>query len=201
MFPEATVYVQRDELIHALDPTPHQRFGYAREATLKVAERKQPEQLQIVDGDYQLMDGITLYKTPGHTPGHQCAVIQTEKGKVGVYMSKLYQNWFPADADFGTPMSYLADTYCIEGLLTESAKTYQESMERVAEKCDIVIPAHDPYIPRSIPDEWYFTDLSDTEPPEEEKQTYDEVKRRVNENIDILGNFDEKRMFISSNRT
>lgn len=198
LFPDATAYVQRDELIHALDPTPHQRFGYAREATLKVAERKQPDQLRIMDGDYHIADGIEVYKTPGHTPGHQCAMIRTDRGKVGLYLSKLYQNWFPADPDFGTPMSYLDDTYCVEGILTESARDYQRTMERMADICDIIVPAHDPYIPRSIPEEWYFSDLDATYPSEAEKETYKRVKKQVNERIDALGDFDKKDLFVVS---
>jgi hypothetical protein len=101
-------------------------------------------------------------------------------------MSKKYQNWFPAHSDFGSPINYLSDTFNIEGVLTESSWTYLDSMQRVAEACDIVLPGHEPFIPRKIPNEWYFTDVTNTHPHESELEEYKRVRDRVRDEV-IVG--------------
>lgn len=186
LFPDATVYVQRDELIHAIDPAPHQRFGYARDVTAKITNRKQPDELRIMDGDYEVAPGIDVYKTPGHTPGFQTAAIQTDKGTVGVYLSKKYANWFPAAPEFGFPVRHLQDTFNVEGVHTESSWTYLESMERMAEVCDVVLPGHEPFMPRNLPEEWYFTDPTAPSPSADELETFREVRDRVKDDV-IVG--------------
>lgn len=35
---------------------------------------------QLLDGDRELMPGLTLLSTPGHTPGHQSAVVTLPSG-------------------------------------------------------------------------------------------------------------------------
>src|SRR5581483_9269746 len=35
-----------------------------------------------LDGDGELFDGISALSTPGHSPGHQCVVVETDEGPV-----------------------------------------------------------------------------------------------------------------------
>jgi N-acyl homoserine lactone hydrolase len=35
-----------------------------------------------LDGDEELFDGISVLVSPGHSPGHQCVVVETEEGLV-----------------------------------------------------------------------------------------------------------------------
>ena len=35
-----------------------------------------------VDGDGQLFDGVSVLFTPGHSPGHQAVVVETDQGRV-----------------------------------------------------------------------------------------------------------------------
>ena len=35
-----------------------------------------------LDGDADLGDGISVLSTPGHSPGHQCVVVETDEGPV-----------------------------------------------------------------------------------------------------------------------
>ena len=84
VFPDAQLIVQRDEIIAAIDPTPHLRFVNNRKINMKVVSRKKPKQLRIIDGDKQIADGLSIIKTPGHTLGGQTLIVDTEKGKVAL---------------------------------------------------------------------------------------------------------------------
>src|SRR5579862_5245708 len=35
-----------------------------------------------LDGDIDLFDGISVLSTPGHSPGHQCVLVETDEGLV-----------------------------------------------------------------------------------------------------------------------
>ncbi len=44
-------------------------------------ENKYPLQWTYLNGDYDLIDGIQLLSTPGHTPGHQSLLLRSDRGK------------------------------------------------------------------------------------------------------------------------
>ncbi len=75
-FPEAKIVVQRDELRFAYWPAVYQRGVYDRDDF--------DHQLQWleIDGDYDLFgDGVIVATpTPGHTPGHQAAIVNLDSG-------------------------------------------------------------------------------------------------------------------------
>ncbi len=37
-----------------------------------------------IDGEYEVVPGIRLFPTPGHTPGHQAVVVETDEGRAVV---------------------------------------------------------------------------------------------------------------------
>ncbi len=45
-----------------------------------------------VDGDFELTDGIKIFKTPGHTPGSQCVAVRAEKGVVVIVGDQFHLN-------------------------------------------------------------------------------------------------------------
>ena len=45
---------------------------------------------EVVDGDVEVQPGITLVPTPGHTPGHQSAVVETRRGPVVLAGQAIY---------------------------------------------------------------------------------------------------------------
>jgi hypothetical protein len=193
-FPNATVYVQEDEIAHAINPTPQHREssssidGPLKDVMHELIDREQPQELDIKRGDFELTEGFHVWKTAGHTPGFQTPIIETEKGTVGLYMSKYYTNWFPGDPTFHPEgvefenqewfdISGVGGFYP-EAVGTASTRDYLDTMQRVADECDVVVPGHDPYIPERIPDQWYFTNVGEPRVLEEEKADYLEVKRR-----------------------
>ncbi len=158
LFPKAQVLLQKDELMHAIDPVPSQRLYYTRHTISQVLDRRRPAALELIEGDRELAEGLTLLKAPGHTPGMQVACVTTERGRVGLVsdLGEEYGCWFPADARATrTPLRFLADTFRPGAIRSESERTYIESMRRVFDQVDIVVPAHDPRIPGALPAEWF----------------------------------------------
>ena len=158
LFPTAQVLLQKDELIHAIDPAPSQRLYYTRHTINQVLDRRRPAALELIEGDRTLADGLMLLKAPGHTPGMQAVCVPTERGRVGLVsdLGEEYGCWFPADARATRkPLRFLADTFRPGSIRSESEWTYIASMRRVMEQVDIVVPAHDTRIPGSMPAEWF----------------------------------------------
>ena len=158
LFPKACVVVQRDELFHAIDPTPTQRIYYFRETVAALLARKRPTGLRLVDGDAAFLDGITLLKTPGHTPAMQVPIVTTAKGKVALVsdLGDQYRHWFPDDPRATErPMRFMAGAFLPSAIRSESERDFTASMARVLDHADIVVPAHDFRIPMHIPDQWF----------------------------------------------
>lgn len=158
LFPDAQLVVQRDELIHAMDPVPTQRIYYLRETLAAVLGRKRPRNLLLVDGDAELMPGIALMKAPGHTPGMQAVIVTTERGKAALVSDcgDNYANWFPTDPDANPrPLRYLGQDFLPGAIRSEGERTYGDSMRRILACADIVVPAHDARIPRRMPEQWF----------------------------------------------
>lgn len=72
VFPQAPLYVQRQEhgRIHEPDFTIAQWLDYAG------------ARYELLNGDAEIASGVRVVTTPGHTPGHQSAVIDTTAGPV-----------------------------------------------------------------------------------------------------------------------
>jgi N-acyl homoserine lactone hydrolase len=158
LFPHAVAVVQRSELIHALDPVPTHRTHYARDVNVAIAGRRKPAQLRVVDGDLELFPGLRLMHIPGHTPGMMGVLVMTERGVVGLPSDagETYANWYPADPVANPrPINFLRDSFLPPHVYTEAVATSVASMQRFAAAADIVIPSHDPRIPKRVPEEWF----------------------------------------------
>ena len=76
LFTNATFIVQRAEMRYAYAPLPHLgEMGYSRDDF-----DHRDLKYELVDGDWQVVEGIETIFTPGHTPGHQSIIITTGKG-------------------------------------------------------------------------------------------------------------------------
>jgi glyoxylase-like metal-dependent hydrolase (beta-lactamase superfamily II) len=119
----AQVYVQKAELDFFHDPHP-------------IDHRYYPDVLDDVDivtveGDAQIVDGIDVMFTPGHTPGGQSLVVQTASGKAVITGLCCNALNFPPGGGIIAP-----------GVLIDAIRAY-ESMKRIQEAADILIPIHD----------------------------------------------------------
>lgn len=103
LFPQAKHVFQKDEWANLLHPLPVQilRKDYDPGVIPKLAKLDTIP----VEGDFEFLPGIFLYKTPGHTLGHQIITVETEKGRMLLLgdLCNDYLHFFP-DLDVFTDM-------------------------------------------------------------------------------------------------
>lgn len=75
------VYVQKRELLHAVSPREDELYYYSL-----LPECGKPEwtdalgKLELLDGDGEILPGIRVILTPGHSPGSQTVLVETSQG-------------------------------------------------------------------------------------------------------------------------
>jgi N-acyl homoserine lactone hydrolase len=128
------VYVQQAEIDFFNNPHPidHRYYPDVLEGV----------NLKIIDGDAKILNGIGVLFTPGHTPGGQSVVVETSEGKAIITGLCCNAENFPPGGGVIAP-----------GVHLDAIQAY-ESMRRIKEAADIIIPIHDLEIGRKkiIPD-------------------------------------------------
>jgi glyoxylase-like metal-dependent hydrolase (beta-lactamase superfamily II) len=94
-FPNARYYVQQKEWEIALNPNRRSRAAYLSENFLPLQETGQ---LELIDGNSELVLGLELVLTGGHTPGHQIVMIRS-RGETAIYWGDL----IPTRSHIATP--------------------------------------------------------------------------------------------------
>jgi N-acyl homoserine lactone hydrolase len=119
----AEVYVQQAEIDFFNNPHPidHRYYPDVLEGV----------NLKIIDGDAKILNGIGVLFTPGHTPGGQSVVVETSKGKAIITGLCCNAENFPRGGGVIAP-----------GVHLDAIQAY-ESMRRIREAADIIIPIHD----------------------------------------------------------
>lgn len=74
-FPKAEYYVQREEWRAAIEPNERTQRSYLIENYDILSKL---DRLNLVDGDAEIVPGIRVIKTPGHTEHHQSVIVQSE---------------------------------------------------------------------------------------------------------------------------
>ena len=74
LFPQAKFIFSKSELRHAYVPDPWERLGYDPE--LVVMPGMKVELLELGHFEYEVVPGITLIETPGHSAGHLSVIIR-----------------------------------------------------------------------------------------------------------------------------
>jgi 4-pyridoxolactonase len=70
---EATVLVNKQELRQAKVPESFERLGYSDLSFDFEGVKYQP-----ISGDYEIVPGVTLFETPGHTVGHYSMLVELQ---------------------------------------------------------------------------------------------------------------------------
>jgi len=82
LFKNARVIAQKDEWETLLDPLPVMNVRKDYDPGL-ISELASVNLLKV-EGDFELTDGIKVFKTPGHSPGSQSVAVNTKKGVVAI---------------------------------------------------------------------------------------------------------------------
>jgi steroid delta-isomerase-like uncharacterized protein len=152
-FTNARLIVQSAELESALNEE-HLSFNLVKDLDF-----------ETISGDQQIDDNVQVLLTPGHTPGGQSVLVETAAGKAVI-------------TGFCCSMEHLEPTITPPPLFTDRDQLI-ESMQRVAEIADILIPLHD----------YSFADI-DAIPTEQEankaivRRLYEEVFNA--KNMDVI---------------
>jgi glyoxylase-like metal-dependent hydrolase (beta-lactamase superfamily II) len=130
-FPKATFVVQKAELEFAYRP---------RGVSAAIPYRKELFEglrFEVVDGDVQILPGISVLLTPGHSPGGQSVAIRTGKGLAVITgFCCIRENLDPPGA-----VRHLMPV--ITPGVHVSTVEVDESCLRVKEVADIIVPVHD----------------------------------------------------------
>lgn len=159
LFPTTRSIVQKDEWENLLNPT------YAelqrRDFDLEVVPYLQnnPNFLKI-DGDFDLMEGIRLIKTPGHTRGSQSIVVNTTEG-LRIYVGDLFHMpcccfpWMTEMPDCDGVMHKITpatdNAPSLRSSLVYDCYSYYESVDKIKALVPVLDPeyvvcGHDPAI-------------------------------------------------------
>ena len=133
----AVVYIQKKELESALDPHPIHEIYFPRDIIEKI-------DFQIIDEDSVILPGISVVRTPGHTPGGQSVVVNTAKGRAVITGFCCVMDNFNPPEDVKTRFSpTISYPVIAPGIHTDLYQSF-DSVLKVKEIADIIIPAHDP---------------------------------------------------------
>jgi glyoxylase-like metal-dependent hydrolase (beta-lactamase superfamily II) len=119
----AKVYVQQAELDFFKMPHPIDHRYYS--------DLLDDSEVITVEGDGEIVSGVRVILTPGHTPGGQSVAVETAKGTAVITGFCCNGNNFPSVGPAVAP-----------GVHIDAIEAH-ESAQRVKELADILIPIHD----------------------------------------------------------
>lgn len=125
LFPRAQIVIGESELRWAIGLQPKENPSVPVYLMQHLAEHPR---LRTVQGDAELLPGVTAIDTPGHTPGHISLMVATGERRVVLAQDAVKNR--------GEFLSRRADQ-------TMDAVASTASIERVAALADVVVPGHD----------------------------------------------------------
>jgi len=129
--PNARFIVQKSELEYARDPLPLHRPAY--DVDLLHMD------LELLDGDTEITEGVRTIMTPGHSPGSQAVLVDTPKG-LYIIAGDTITHYLNMDVPGGTSFW--------PGPLYVDLKEYYESLDRLRDLGGTILPGHDPLVLR-----------------------------------------------------
>ncbi|WP_027721996.1 N-acyl homoserine lactonase family protein [Maridesulfovibrio zosterae] len=131
----AKFYVHRKELEHVHDPHPLD-FRYLEDYVEDVEESGQ---IEILDGDKEIVPGIKMMHTPVHTEGGMTVLVDTEGGLAAITgFCVIMENFYPPLDVTGMEMEVIPP-----GTSVNTYNSY-DIMLKVKDMADILIPLHEP---------------------------------------------------------
>lgn len=134
LFTKARIIVQKDEIQYALFPLPiHCVYYEAFSIGMTPSWLKDIGRFEIVDGNREIVAGISVVKLPGHTIGFQGVSVKTRKGNylIGSDFLPLFENW-PNKNEDPIPSGIHVNLF-----------DYYDSFKKVKEFAGSILPGHD----------------------------------------------------------
>ncbi len=135
LFPDTKVLIQRAEW-EGLPPHPFISSGFAPDYRYAAMENRGVE---LIDGDHEIIPGLDLLFTPGHTPGGQSVAAATPQGKYVIAgLCTIWENYYP-DEDMIEKAAY---EVIPPGGHTDLFQAY-DSVLRIRDEAGLnLLPAH-----------------------------------------------------------
>lgn len=129
LFPDATVLVQQEELRYAISPGRFFRTAFLAPQSGWGVPPYLVTNLDTIKGAQEIRPGVRVVPVPGHTPGSQAVVVQTDHGSFCIAGDAVmtYEN-----LDRDLPPGYHVDV-----------DASMESMDTMRREADHVLPSHD----------------------------------------------------------
>jgi glyoxylase-like metal-dependent hydrolase (beta-lactamase superfamily II) len=133
----ARILVQESELEFAKDPHPTFSILYSQSLIDEI-------NFETIRGYKEVLPGIEVIPVPGHSPGCQAVSIDTEAGRAVITgFCCIKENFFPAEDIKETVSPFAGYPVIIPGIQFNAVSAY-ESILKIKEIADIVIPMHEP---------------------------------------------------------
>jgi N-acyl homoserine lactone hydrolase len=132
LFPKARVIVQREELRYAAAPLDPHRLPYQ-------SIPPWPQSLgrfEVIDGDKEIAEGVSVHLTPGHTPGLQGVAVRAPGARYFIAGDNvpLMENW-NAKEKYGA-------AHWPNGIHVD-LEVFFKTLRRIEGLGDIILPGHD----------------------------------------------------------
>jgi len=127
-YPKAKLIIQKAELEFARNPHPIQQFTYQP----KLIEGLN---FEVIEGDKQIVDGVSVMLTPGHSPGGQSVIVDTAKGKAVITGCCCVRGNFEPPKELGVEV-------ISTGIVIDPIQSY-DSLIKIKNTANIIIPIHD----------------------------------------------------------
>lgn len=132
-FPNARHYIQKKQWEAAFHPNEKDRASFFEENYLPVEKEGK---LSLVEGEKEIIPGVKLIPTEGHTPGHQIILVESPEGNL-LYCGDL----IPLASHINLPYIMAYDHFPLTTL-----REKKEILARAADEGWILFFEHDPVI-------------------------------------------------------
>jgi glyoxylase-like metal-dependent hydrolase (beta-lactamase superfamily II) len=134
-FRNAKFYAHGDEVRFAFTPLPPYYRSY-ESPHLGITPPFSETPFHLTKGEEEIADGIFIFPTPGHSPGHQSVAIETRKGTYVITGDAVmsWENWE------GDPVNHLP--FIMNGRYIDLQRSW-ESFFKIKERAEFILPGHE----------------------------------------------------------
>ncbi|MXY87623.1 MAG: MBL fold metallo-hydrolase [Dehalococcoidia bacterium] len=132
-FPNARYFIQEGEYEAAMNPNDRTRATYLAK---NFEPLEQAGQLELVDGEREILPGITFLPTPGHTADH-ASIVLSSRGETALYTGDLVHHAVQAERN--------AWVSAFDILPLVTLETKKQLMEKAVRERALLICVHNPF--------------------------------------------------------